>query len=121
MADAWDEYIRRVQGNGSSQTPQSSDNPLSGLLSMFGSLGSGSGGIRPDSRGMYTPSIGQMPVGPPTPINYGGIRALLNSGVLRTGNVPAPVTPPPETAEPSAPAPQANPLANLLRILGGMK
>jgi hypothetical protein len=123
MADAWDTYIQRQQsGAGSSGGGQ--PNPLSNIPifgALFSALGMGSsGGIKPDGRGMYTPSVGQMPVGPPTPINYGAIRSLLNSGALRTGqvNMAQPMPAPEPVADP-APQKPKHPLASLLSLFGG--
>jgi hypothetical protein len=114
MADAWDEYLRRQQPT----TPRSG-------MGLFGSLFGGApqggvGGIQPNKQGMYSPSLMPMPVGPATPINYGAIRSLLNSGVLRTGTV----APPPVAAPEPVPAPEPerpdNPLARLASLFAGM-
>lgn len=117
MADEWDTYLKRQQSEGSS-THTVGSNPFASiplLGALFGSMGGTSSGIRPNKQGLYTPSLGEMPVGPPTPINYGAIRNLLNSGVLRTGQVnpaqPEPprrtryVASPPDHTEPSTGAP----------------
>jgi hypothetical protein len=127
MADAWDEYIKKQQSGETSQPVQQAqpkylwDAPmLGGMFGMFGgSAGSGgskfsnSNSIKPDARGLYTPSIGEMPVGPPSPIDYGRIRNLLNSGVLKTGEMaPMPATAP-------APAP-SQPSQQPTDFLGGL-
>lgn len=113
MADAWDEYIKRQQSAPAQTVSTAPSNPLSILFGALGGLipGMGSssqGAIRPDLRGMYTPSVGEMPVGPPTPINYGAMKSLLNSGVLRAPGVPMP-TPAPQPAPTPTPAPQPAP------------
>jgi hypothetical protein len=121
MADPWDEYLRRQQPTRTTGA---------GLSGLFGSLfggqpGSGStGGLQPNKQGMYTPSLmssGAMQPGPPTPINYGAIRGLLNSGVLRTGTVAPPPPMPAPAPEPEAPAQSEHPLARMFSLFGGLR
>jgi hypothetical protein len=120
MADQWDTYITRAQSDDSTLQPRNpfADIPILGAL--FGALGgrsSSSGGLQPNKQGLYTPSMLPMPVGPSTPVNYGRIRSLLNSGVLQSGVVPDYVPPP---AEP-APTPEPKKRGGLLSFLfGGM-
>jgi hypothetical protein len=113
MADAWDEYLKRQQ-------PAPSKGGLFG--SLFAGMSGSSGGLQPNKQGMYTPSLmGRMPeAGPATPINYGAIRNLLNSGVLRNGGQVAqpPPAPAPEPVE--APAQSAHPLARLFSLFAGL-
>jgi hypothetical protein len=101
MADAWDEYLKRAQSGGD----------------VFGSL---SGGLTPNKQGLYTPGLRMPPVGPATPINYGAIRNLLSSGVLRTGQVAAPEPAALAAPEPAAPPQRSNPLALLFSLFGGL-
>ena len=117
--DAWDTYLKRQQ--------QPAPRPGSSLFGLLSAGTGGTGGIRPDKRGMYTPSLmGQMgQPGPATPINYQAIRNLLSSGVLRGGSgapvAPTPAQPAPElTPLPQGETPQ-NPLARLFSVFGGMR
>lgn len=111
MADAWDTYIQKQQSAG--PQPSAAPNPFASIPifgALFGALGKTQGVIGPDKKtGLYSPSIGPMPVGPPTPINYGAIRNLLSSGALRTGQVPDYQPPPPAAPAPQAPAPKKSP------------
>ena len=110
----WDEYIRHQQST-PLQTPSEDGGALFGALF---------GGLSPKKTTSKLPGhVGadQMPVGPATPINYGAIRSLLNSGVLR-GGTPA-VAPPvdPVTADPAPQQRERNPLQELISgILGGL-
>lgn len=101
MADQWDEYLKRQQPTGG---------------------GSSFGSLKPNKQGMYTPNLSMPQPGPATPINYGAIRNLLNSGVLRTGQVAQPQPMPAVQPEP-APAPQqaAHPLSRLFSLFGGLR
>lgn len=126
MADSWDEYIKRQQsGQAQQPVPQQADNPFF-TSPLFGSMFGGrpqpqqqQGVIGPDSKGMYTPSLGQMPVGPATPINYGAMRGLLNSGVLRNGGQVAQPQPMPQMEAAPAPAPVQQKKQGLLDVIFG--
>lgn len=125
MASAWDQHIADVQA-GRTQTAQPQQTNQGGIFgALLGGLLSGSkkgdpapGTIGPNKKGMWTPSVGALPVGPATPINYQAIGKLLNSGALRGETVAQPQAPVPL---PAAPTPVQQPARkpNLLELIFG--
>lgn len=93
MSDAWDEYLARQRaGQPATMQPTGQSQPFS-FASLF-NRGAAAGNVppggvpRPNAQGLYTPSLALQPAGPPAPIDYGRMRAILNSGVMRTGEMP---------------------------------
>jgi hypothetical protein len=130
MPDAWDTYIHRQQSQGPTTSSPGMANPFEGVpffRNIWGALGldggsggSGPGALKPNKQGLYSPSMMPMPVGPPTPINYGAIRSLLNSGAMRTGQVNAPQPMPAPVEEPAPAQKPKSPLASLLSLFSGI-
>jgi hypothetical protein len=126
MADQWDAYIQGIQNGVPQPVAPKPKNFVEQLLgTLLGTAGNGKVGVgqapTPNKQGLYTPSLAMANAGPPTPINYAAIKNLLNSGVMKTGQVapmpPQPVqeAPPP----PAAPAPKKGPLDMLFGALFG--
>lgn len=107
LKERWADFIEQQQ-NGAAPAPTGQPNPISFLTGFLG-------GAKPsDNQGFGQP-------GPPAPIDYKRMQAILNSGVLRpqspTGTAPAPAP----VQAPSPPPPRAlpkNPIEAFLTMFG---
>lgn len=128
MADPWTDYLASQSQPQAAPAGPQQGGFLGMLLNSLMKRGGQQGGAgpgqvpRPDFQGMYTPGVNMAAAGPPTPINYGAIKSMLNTGVLRdpATAAPPPVAPAPAPA-PVAPPKEKNPLGDFLgSLLGGI-